>query len=379
MADQDLTTLRELPHKSGDQEWIKTLGRVSRYLAVRTITVLLTVLIGIYAAIWVSNIGGYGDKYRIEDINYQVLFGLGKMGYSEWKTPPDEWEQIYEATMADALAWADLDQPFFLRSFRYFRDALTLSLGETSMRSLSGSRKVRVLLLERLPLSLLIFGLANLLTFIGGLFIALSLSRRYGSLLDRLVTLAAPLFSAPAWLHGLFLIVIFAAGLKIFPFGGHLSPPLPETTLEYALDLLHHMVLPVLALTLATLPYAAYANRALFLIHSSEDYVELGHAKGLAPKRLQRRYILRPVLPSIITGFVMTALVAWQGLILTEAIFSWPGLGTVLIEAIFSYTTPVVVGAFTLFAYLLGLSVLVLEFLYVLLDPRVKLGRGGSE
>ncbi|MFC2095100.1 ABC transporter permease [Candidatus Bipolaricaulota bacterium] len=344
----------------------------------RCFTVLLTVLIGIYAAIWVSNLGGYGDAYRIAEIRGDVLFGLGSAGYSAYRTPPEVWEPLFESAMQAALEQSDLDQPFFLRSFRYFRDALTLSLGKSDMRSRSGSHEVRVLLLEKVPMSLLIFGVANLLAFFGGLYIALGLSRRYGSLLDRLVTLTAPLFSAPPWFHGIFLIVIFASLLKVLPFGGYISPPLPETPFEYVMDVLRHMILPVLALTLATLPYAAYANRALFLIHSSEDYVDLGRAKGLGPGRLQRRYILKPVLPPVITSFVLTALVAWQGLILTEYVFNWPGLGRVLIAAIFTYTTPVVVGAFTMFAYLLGLSVLFLDFLYVLVDPRVRLGTGGG-
>ncbi|MFC2083337.1 ABC transporter permease [Candidatus Bipolaricaulota bacterium] len=361
------------------REWLRTVGRCLRYLATRGVTVFLTILVGIYAAIWVTNLGGFGDKARRDEIRIGIVMYFNQ---TKWyhELPLDERTELLETATESAFVANDLDQPFVLRSFRYFRQAFSLSLGMTT-RSFHQSvpRPVRDVLIERVPMTLLMFGTANLITFFAGLFIALGLSRRYGSALDRVTTLLVPVFAAPSWFHGIFLIVIFASLLKILPFGGIVDASIPDTTFLYALSMLRHMILPVAAVVLGTLPFAVYANRALFLIHSNEDYVELAKAKGLGARRLQRRYILRPVLPPVITNFAFIAIVAWQGIILTEEIFSWPGLGSLLIEAIHSYSVSLVIGTIVMFAYLMGASFLLLDVLYVLVDPRVTLGVGGRK
>ena len=340
----------------------------------------MTVLVGIYAAIWVTNLGGYADEQRRSDIRFMVRYSISSMSADpKLGMSIAEREEMIEQAVSTAFAGADLDKPFAIRSLRYFRDAFTLRLGEARfMRSTGrGSTLVLDILMAKAPLTLLLFGTANLLTFFGGLFIALALSRRYGRLVDRVVTLLIPVFAAPPWFHGLFLIAIFASFAKILPFGGLVDIPIPETSIGYALSVLKHMILPVSACLLGTLPFAIYANRSLFLIHSTDDYVELARAKGVPEKRLRLRYILRPILPTVITNFALVSLVAWQGVVITEHVFSWPGLGTLLIESVKTFDTPVTIGAITLFAYLLGLNVLLLDFSYMLVDPRVALGMGG--
>lgn len=373
------------PPSVGKNEWVRTLGRASRYLAIRFVVILLTVLVGVYAAIWVTNLGGYGDAQRKAEIEYELRFGINSSGLFSPLLPEisrlsqEERDALFQQAFEAAFQAADLDQPFYIRSFRYFLDAFTLSLGESRwmMSRAVGSHKVLDILLEKLPLTLLLFGFASLITFFGGLFIALALSRKYGSFLDRVVTLLIPIFAAPPWFHGIFLIVIFASFAKILPYGGIVDVPLPTTELGYVLSVLKHMILPVMACVLGTLPFAVYANRSLFMIHSTEDYVEQARAKGLQSGRLQRRYILRPVLPPIITNFAFVSLVAWQGIVITEHVFNWPGLGSLLIRAIQGHEVSVVIGAVTLFGYLLGLSIFFLDVLYVIVDPRVTLGVGG--
>lgn len=353
--------------------WLKTLGRCSRYMVVRGVVVFLTVLVGIYAAIWVSNIGGYADEIRRTDIEWSVRFAINSSGALLKDLTASEKDAVYQEAINKALETSDLDKPFALRSLRYFRQALTLTLGETSVLWASGNDTVLDILLAKLPMTVLLFGVANILIFFGGLFIAVSLSRRYGRLVDRVVTLLIPALAAPPWLHGIILIVVFASLLKVLPFGGIVDVPIPQTSIGYMLSVLKHMILPVSALVLGTLPVAVYSNRALFMIHSAEDYVELARAKGVGMHRLQRRYILRPLLPPIITNFALISVVAWQGVVITERIFNWPGLGSLLIEAIQQHEVSIVIGAVTLFAYLLGVSILFLDVLYMLVDPRVSL------
>ena len=134
------------------------------------------------------------------------------------------------------------------------------------------------------------------------------------------------------------------------------------------------MILPALALTISGIFVAVYSWRTFFLIYSSEDYVDVAKAKGLSAKNIERRYILRPTLPNIITAFAFFLIGAWSGAPIFEAVFQWPGLGRVQYQAVGLYDTPVILGAAVIFAYMLAITVFLLDFIYALVDPRVKVG-----
>ena len=95
------------------------------------------------------------------------------------------------------------------------------------MTSDNGSKQVRLILLERLPATLLLTGTSELILFFASVFIALTLSRKYGSWLDKLTIALSPTSSAPPWFYGIFFILIFAAIFKILPFGGLVDSPPP--------------------------------------------------------------------------------------------------------------------------------------------------------
>jgi peptide/nickel transport system permease protein len=262
---------------------------------------------------------------------------------------------------------------------RFLVKGLTLDLGRSqATSSASGSRQVRLILLERLPNTLVLFATASFLLFFLELFIALSLSRRYGSFFDKLFVALAPTSSAPAWFYGIFLILIFAAVFKLLPFGGMVDAPPPSNPLDYALSLLKHMALPLLAWTLSGIFLGTYSWRTFFLIYSSEDYVEMAKAKGLTSRDVERRYVLRPTLPTIITNFSLTLIGVWLGAPILETIFNWPGLGRALYQAVLFYDIPVIVGETVIFSYLLAITLFLLEFFYALADPRVKVGGQGG-
>jgi peptide/nickel transport system permease protein len=246
------------------------------------------------------------------------------------------------------------------------------------MSSDSGSRQVRLILLERLPSTLLLFVTTYLLLFFISLFTGLFLSRRYGSFLDRATIALAPTSAAPAWFYGIFLILIFAAWLRILPFGGMVSAPPPDGTLQYAADLLRHMVLPVAAILIGAVFLSIYSSRTFFLIYANEDYVEMAKAKGLPSAAIERRYILRPALPPILTNFALSLIGLWTGSIILEIVFDWPGIGRLLFHAIGLYDTPVIIASVVIYAYLLAITVFVLDIVYALVDPRVRIGVGGG-
>ena len=353
--------------------------RVLKYTLVRLLTLLATVVVAIFLTILIANMGGEVDEIQRgtirEDVSQaanqnQALRGASSEERLRWI---EENVRLREKQMG-------LDQPFMLRVFKYMKNALTLDLGRAiRMTSDRGSQLVRDIILERLPTTLVLFGISGLLLFFAEVLVALALSRRYASFLDKVLVALAPSSAAPAWFYGIFLILLFASYLRILPFGGMVDAPVPENPVEYGLSLVRHMILPIAAISLSQFFINTYAWRTFFMIYSSEDYVEVAKAKGLSSRVIERDYVLRPTLPTIITNFALTLIGLWQGFIVMETVFNWPGMGQAYYQAIQFFDTPVIVGMTVIYAYMLMVTVFLLDFIYALVDPRVKIGSAGGK
>jgi peptide/nickel transport system permease protein len=353
-----------------------TFVRVARYTAVRLATLFVTIVIGIYLTIMIANMGGYVDNILRSEIRDSVTQRFVANPANK-NLDPDARARLIRETIAMEEDRRGLNTPLALRNFRHLTNALTLQLGRAiNMTSDSGSREVRLIILERLPATLLLMGTSELFLFFSAVFFALALSRRYGSLWDKLVITLSPTSAAPPWFYGIFLILIFAALLKALPFGGMVDAPPPENPIEYALNVLKHLILPASALIISSIFLSIYNYRTFFLIYSSEDYVEMAKAKGLPARDIERRYILRPTLPTIITNFAFLLISLVGGAIITETVFLWPGLGRTSFQAIGLFDIPVIVGTTIIYAYLLAITVFLLDFVYAIVDPRVKVGGG---
>jgi len=339
---------------------------------------MVTVTIAVYLTILIANMGGYVDTIMRNEIRGNTTQAiLANPNYRSLSTEAKA--ELIRTKIATEENRLGLNQPFAVRSIKYLRNALTLNLGRAiNMKSDQGSKEVRLILLERLPATLLLTGSSSLIVFFASIFIALSLSRKYGSFWDKVTIAFSPTSAAPPWFYGIFLILIFAAVFKILPFGGLVDSPSPDNPLEYGLSVLKHLILPASSVIISTIFFSIYNWRTFFLIYSSEDYVEMAKAKGLTPRDIERRYILRPTLPTIITSFALLLITLWTGFIITETVFLWPGLGITLFRAIGFYDTPVIVGSTIIYAYLLAITVFLLDFVYALVDPRVKVGSGGG-
>lgn len=354
----------------------RDLRRLTLFTGGRLLALFVTVLIGVYLTIVVANMGGRVDELRLVQIRTTAAEQV-RADPAFFDMPSEERNALIERRVALEVERLRLDEPFIWRSFDYLDRAMRLDLGRAEhMHSDRGAREVYSIIAERLPATLLLFGTANLLVFFSSVWIALSLSRRYGSPLDRAVIALAPSSAAPGWFYGIFLILVFAFVIPLLPPGGMVRVPPPDGALAYAASLLRHMVLPVAAMFFSSIFMAIYSWRTFFLIHSSEDYVEMARAKGLSPRLIERRYVLRPTLSPIITSFALMLINLWSGAIILERVFNWPGLGTLLFQAIGFRDTPVIIGSVVIFAYLLALTVFLLDILYAILDPRVRLEGG---
>ncbi len=361
----------ESPKKSSSNS---TLLRVARYTVVRLFTLFVTIVIGIYLTIIIANMGGYVDQIMRSDIRENVTAQVMNNPANKGMTTEVK-KKLAEDMIKLQEKRMGLDTPVAIRNFAYLTNALQMKLGRAiNMSSDSGSRQVNLIILERLPATLLLMGSSNLILFFASLYLALSLSRKYGSFWDKLVIALSPTSAAPPWFYGIFFILIFAAIFKVLPFGGMVSTPPPDNKIEYTISLLQHLILPASSLIISSIFISIYNWRTFFLIYSSEDYVEMAKAKGLLPRDIEQRYILQPTLPTIITSFALMLIGLWTGAIITETVFLWPGLGRTSFQAIGLYDTPVIVGTTIIYAYLLAITVFLLDFVYALVDPRVKVG-----
>jgi peptide/nickel transport system permease protein len=367
------------PDQTAKKPAHSTFSRVAKYTVGRAAMLLLMVAVGVYLAIVVINYGGYIDRIAQTQINESLNF----VSLSMRDSSPEEVAKATEEMRWAMEEAAGLHEPFLLRCVRWWYRALTLDWGKANFLGIplglpNSSDDVRTVILSRLPNTLLLAGTANLVIFFTSISLALVISKKHGGVLDRLIITLSPISSVPNWVYGILLTVIFAGELHLLPFGGMFDEFPPAEKIGYIPIVLKHMILPVAAIFLSVFFQTVYSWRTFFLIHSGEDYLEMAKAQGLPAGMIERRYVLKPVLPYIVTSFTLMLITFWQGILVLELFFRWPGIGFLFIQAIKLNDRGVSVGLIVIFAFLLAISVFLLDLFYVLVDPRVRLGSGGQ-
>ena len=345
-----------------------------KYVTKKVIASFLIVVIATYLTVIIANMGGHVDEIVRGELEIAVSQQFRQdPRYDGFST--SELQPLINAEFERLIEQRGLNKPFWERSIILLQDAITLDLGRSNMLSSdSGSRSVKNIILERLPQTIILFTTATMINFGLNLFIGLYLSRNYGSWLDKFFISMSPTSAIPGWFYGIFLILIFASNLHWFPYGGILSVPAPKEFVPRMLDMLWHMVLPLSSWVISAFFLGVYANRTFFLIFSTEDYVEAARAKGVPPRQIERNYILRPALPPIVTNLALTLITSWSGAIITESVFQWRGIGMLTRQAIALFDSPILIGTTIIYAYLLAFTVLVLDILYGIIDPRIRAG-----
>lgn len=385
-----------VPEKNGD-EITKTNGfsanlsnrtffRVGKYMIVRLLAVSLTIVIGVFIVVTIANQGGQIDRQVGNKIDVQTRREF------MFSNQTEENRAALDQLIQEREEEAGLNLPFLPRHLRWTFNALTLDWGYVLYSQYSSVywmqhdlTETKDIVLDRFPNTLLLVGAADLIIFIFGIPLALSLSRKHGVFVDRFFSMLAPLSSIPSWVFGILLVLIFAFQLRYLPFGGMFDTVPPDNKLFYIPIVLKHMILPVAAILLSLLFSLVYTWRTYFLIYSDEDYVELAKAKGLSSTQIGRKHILGPSSPFIITTFSLTLVGFWQMTTALEVVFEWPGIGQLYIDSLPHFWGEVMfpgelvlsIAIVVIFAYLLGLMVLVLDLVYAWLDPRVRITTEG--
>lgn len=264
-----------------------------------------------------------------------------------------------------------LDQPLPAQYGRYLSRLASGDLGW----SFSRQQPVSAVIADSLPRTLLLVGLALVLSFAGGIALALAQARRRGKAFDRAAGGASlVLLSVPDFWLGMLLLLTFSYWIPIFPVGGMTDAVMyPHLgTGARLLDRAHHIALPLATLVLAAGASVARYQRAALLDVLPLDYIRGARAKGVAEGSVVGRHALRNSLMPAITllGTSLPALVG--GVVFVEKVFSWPGMGLVAVDAVSSRDYPLVLAVVIAGTVVVAAGNLVADLLYRAADPRLR-------
>ncbi|WP_437378646.1 ABC transporter permease [Inquilinus limosus] len=220
------------------------------------------------------------------------------------------------------------------------------------------------LILERMPVTLALTGYAALLALLLAVPLAFAAAMRRGRAADTAIRGAFQVgLSMPIFYLGLVLLTVFAAGLRWFPVGGYGD--------DWA-DRAWHLFLPALTLALSLSAVLMRNLRASIIEVLGAEYVDFARSKGLAPRLVLGRHVLRNALISTVTLFGLSIGTLIGGAVITETVFAIPGAGRLMIDSIYGRDYPVVQGLTLAMAVLVSLVFLATDLVQAALDPRVK-------
>ncbi len=267
-----------------------------------------------------------------------------------------------------------LDQPLVAQFSAFVGGAARGDLGVSIEHY---PEKVTTLLAARLPATLLLGGTVLLLNFIFGIWLGVRQAVTRGSRFDRWLTrLALAGYAMPSFWLGLVLVAFVSLRWRLLPAAQMTDPLLPiDAGLgARALDVLRHLVLPALTLSLTSIAIMIRHQRAAMLAVFRLDYVTAARARGLTERRVLWRHAWRNTLAPMITLLGLWLPILVSGSIFVEAIFNWPGLGSLANEAIAARDYPVLLGTAMLVSGAVVLAGLVADLGYTVADPRVRQG-----
>ena len=259
-----------------------------------------------------------------------------------------------------------LDQPVLVQYATWLRHALAGDFG----RSLQSQERVSDLIGQRLPATIQLGVVSVLIGLLIGVPVAAAGAMAPGSWLDRLLTgWSALALGVPTFWLGILLILLFAVEWHVLP---SVSAYVPVW--QSPVDMLRNVLLPALSLGIYVSGIFARFLRASLLRELRADYVRTARSKGLGEHAILRVHVMRNALLPFVTVVGMMAASFVGGALVTEAVFTYPGLGRLLVQAIAARDYPLIQGCILVVLLLYVAVNLVVDMLYVYIDPRVEYG-----
>ena len=286
-----------------------------------------------------------------------------------------------QAKLAIIHRWG-LDQPWYIQYVKWLQAMVT---GDWQI-SFFTNRPVKDVISQRLPATLILmltaYVLQEAIALPAGMLAAL---RRY-SFFDQFVTFFSYVgYSMPTFWLGLMLLLIFAVEFPIFPVAGIIdirtagAPFLTANygdyfranTLQALIDIAHHVVLPATTIAIVGIAGDSRFMRASMLDAIHQDYIRTARAKGLPERVVVLKHALRNALLPVVTQITLTLPTLFSGAVVTESIYSWPGMGQTFFQALSEYDYPLLMGIMVVAAALVVLFNFLADIAYAWIDPRI--------
>ena len=263
-----------------------------------------------------------------------------------------------------------LDQPLLVQYGKFLVQLFQGNLGT----SFSKHIPVTEYLLQRLPWTLMLLGAVMVLVLGIGIPVGVFAARHRGKWGDRVVSVMVTLgISVFIPFISFLLLYLSAFRFKVMPTGGAYTPPKGEG-LSYVLDVAKHLVLPTVALAVTNLANAVMYTRNGMIDVLHEDYIRTAYSKGNNEKQVILHHALKNAMIPTVTVIGLQIGVMVGGAVVTETVFSWPGVGRLIYDAVNALDYPVLQGAFLLLAVAVVVMNLITDLVVAWLDPRIKLG-----
>ncbi|MCG8684225.1 MAG: ABC transporter permease [Desulfobacterales bacterium] len=274
--------------------------------------------------------------------------------------------------MKHMISQMGLDKPIWEQYVIYLKNFVTGSFGV----SFHYGEPVSQIIKDRLGWTILLFTTSTILAALAGVFLGKVAAWNKGSRLDNVMSISA-LVCYTLFIPWFALLLLWVMGFKFgfFPLGGVLSPELwvgnSSSAMAKILDLIHHMVLPLMTLFIINLGSYLLLMRSSMLSVLREDYIITARAKGLSEKVIRDKHAAKNAALPVITSVGLSLAFSINGGALTEQIFTWPGIGRELIFAVSNNDYPLAQACFLLIALVVLVANLVVDLLYAWLDPRI--------
>jgi len=259
------------------------------------------------------------------------------------------------------------DKPVGERYVIYMRNMLTFQFGD----SFSSAQSVWSLLQERIPRTLLLFGLATVISYVIGIYVGAYIAWKRGGIADgSSVIVSLVFYNMPSFWIGLISLVIFSSQLHWFPLTGWYDP---TDKLPYIVDVAWHLTLPLIVLILLELAGTILLMRTAMLDVIGENYMVTAKAIGLPERQVLFRHGARNAMLPVVTSFIISIVFAVSGAVVLENVFSFPGIGALYIRALGQLDFPVAEATLYIITLFVLIGNFIADMIYGYLDPRVRM------
>lgn len=363
---------------------------VATVLARRAAFLALALFLAVLITGLVLGVTGYIDTIiwtMIEDevrAYRQVLISLPQ------RPSPEELERLVNQRRQELIEYWGMDKPWYARIIPTVLNTFILNLGRTqspevaNVAGLMPNSPVSDVIAACLPRTIFMITFAEVIVILIALAVGPFIVYRIGSFVDRLVVSYAALMNAfPIWWVALVMLLTFSYNLRIAPMQfrpvvTHINALLSSggdfaKFSDALVGVLSYVWLPILTIVIVLAGPWIYSIRAMLIKIVKEDFVTAAIARGLPEKQILRRYIIRPAASPIVTSVLLGLAGTLGGYIITESVFDWPGMGTLYYAAVTGGDAQTILALTYIFTLVYVVARFILEMLYVVLDPRVRL------